>query len=615
MCSYVLSGNSWIFLFPERMLLCPGYPSRYAPKEDTPSNNDESDFLEEMLMRLLRVNLSRNSAAFQEMPESWQSYGGRALVARFLLDEVPPRCDPLGPRNKLIWAPGLIVGHMLSSCDRISVGGKSPLTGGVKEANAGGTTGLKMAWLRIGAIVVEGGPPDDGRWKLLFIDEQGAHLEDATDLVGLGLKATASKLIDRYGKRIGISAIGQGGERLYRTAGITHVDNDRNLTRISARGGLGAVMGSKHLKAIVFDFPRSNKPSLAQPELFKAASKRYLKDLQEHPQTSQIYTYYGTAAMVHMANTFGAMPTRNFSAGSFEEAEKISGETIHDLNILRGGDVAHACMPGCIIKCSNVYAGPEGETLVTPLEYETIGLMGSNLGIDDPDVIAQLNDIANDIGIDTIDTGAALGVVAESGLMAYGDKERALALMEEVKEGTPLGRIIGGGAALAGHVLGVRRVPVVKGQALSAYDPRAIKGTGVTYATSPQGGDHTSGLTIRAKVDHLDPNGQVELSRISQYNSAGYDSLGICVMGGSAFAMDETIIPDLVNGRYGWSVGTSYLRDLGRETILLEREFNRRAGFSKDDDRIPEWMTAEELPPTGARFDVPDYELDAIFDE
>jgi aldehyde:ferredoxin oxidoreductase len=272
-------------------------------------------------------------------------------------------------------------------------------------------------------------------------------------------------------------------------------------------------------------------------------------------------------------------------------------------------------MPGCIIKCSNVYAGPDGETLVTPLEYETIGLMGANLGINDPDVIAQLNDMANDIGLDSIDTGAALGVAAEAGLMEFGDGQRALELMEEVRQGTPLGHIIGNGASLAGQILGIRRVPVVKNQALSAYDPRAIKGTGVTYATSPQGADHTSGLTIRAKIDHLNPTGQVELSRGAQYNSAGYDSLGACVMGGFGFGMDATIIPDLVNARYGWDVGPNYLRELGRAAILMEREFNRAAGFTETDDRIPEWMTQEPLPPTGAVFDVPDQELDAIFDE
>jgi aldehyde:ferredoxin oxidoreductase len=252
--------------------------------------------------------------------------------------------------------------------------------------------------------------------------------------------------------------------------------------------------------------------------------------------------------------------------------------------------------------------------MISP-EYETIGLMGSNLGIDDPDVIAKLNDIANDLGIDTIDTGAALGVAAEAKLMAFGDAKRALELMHEVQLGTPLGRIIGSGAGLAGQVLGVRRVPVVKNQAMSAYDLRAIKGTGVTYATSPQGGDHTSGLTIRAQVDHLDPSGQVELSRNAQYNAAGYDTLGICVMGGFAFGMDKTIIPDLLNGRYGWDVGSDILQALGRETILLERAYNQRAGFRQEDDRIPEWMTVESLPPTDAVFDVPDHELDAIFDE
>jgi aldehyde:ferredoxin oxidoreductase len=565
-------------------------------------------------VKILRVNTETSEVSYHDVPESWQRLGGRGLVARFLLDEVPPRCDPLGDHNKLIWAPGLLVGHMLSSCDRISVGGKSPMTGSVKESNAGGTTGMRMIWLGLHALILEGGPPADGRWRLLYVNADGARLEPADDLAGLGLKDTAERLIERFDPKIGISAIGPAGERLYYSAGITHIDKDRNLTRISARGGLGAVMGSKRLKAIVFDHPTSNKPALADPDLFKAASRRYIKALREHPQTSQAYTYYGTAAMVKMADTYGGIPTRNFSAGNFEGAEQISGETIHDLNESRGGEVAHACMPGCTIRCSNVYAGPDGETLVTPLEYETIGLMGSNLGIDDPDMIARLNDIANDMGMDTIDTGAALGVAAEAGLMEFGDAERALAFMEEIKAGTPLGHILGGGAALAAKILGVRRVPVVKGQAMSAYDPRAIKGTGVTYATSPQGADHTCGLTIRAPVDHTDPTIQVELSRNSQYNMAGYDTLGVCAMGTFGFGTDPAMIPDLINGQYGWDVSADYLRKLGREVILLEKEFNARAGFTKEDDRIPEWMTREELPPTGCVFDVSEAELDTIYD-
>lgn len=564
-------------------------------------------------MKVLRANVGTGQITYEDVPESWSHLGGRALIARFLLDEVPAVCDPLGPLNKLIWAPGLLVGHMLSSVDRISIGGKSPLTGGVKEANAGGSTGMRMAWLRLFALIIEGEPAQDDGWKLLYIGEDGARFEDASDLAGLDLVETGERLCARYDNKIGVSAIGTAGERLYRSAGITHMDKDRNLTRISARGGLGAVMGAKRLKAVVFDRPRANQPEVVDPELFKDASRRYLKALQEHPQTSEVYTLYGTAAMVSLCNTLGAIPTRNFSSGSFEGAEKISGDTIKALNESRGGDISHACMAGCIIKCSNVYAGPDGDMLVTPLEYETIGLMGSNLGIDDPDVIARLNAIANDIGVDTIEVGAAMGVAAEAGYMTFGDGDSALALLEEAQKGTPLGHIIGNGAGLAGQVLGVRRVPVVKNQALSAYDPRSVKGTGVTYAMTPQGADHTCGLTIRAKVNHTDPAGQVDLSRSAQYRMAGYDTLGACIFGG--FGMGPDLVRDLVNGRYGWDVSDDYLVELGRETILLEREFNRQAGFTAKDDRLPEWMTQEPIPEHGTAFDVPEAEMDAIFDK
>ncbi len=187
-------------------------------------------------MQILRANPATGSVTYEDIPENWRRYGGRALVARFLLDETPPTCDPLGPYNKLIWAPGLLVGHMLSSVDRISVGGKSPLTGGVKEANGGGTTGMKMVWLGLHSLIIEGGPPADDSWKVLYISEDGARFDSADDLVGLGLKETATRLTERYDDKIGISAIGPAGERLYRTAGISHIDTDLNLTRLSARG-------------------------------------------------------------------------------------------------------------------------------------------------------------------------------------------------------------------------------------------------------------------------------------------------------------------------------------------------------------------------------------------
>ena len=198
--------------------------------------------------------------------------------------------------------------------------------------------------------------------------------------------------------------------------------------------------------------------------------------------------------------------------------------------------------------------------------------------------------------------------------MAWGDGERALDLVNEIRQGTPLGRLIGNGVRTTGKVLGVERIPAAKGQAMSAYDPRAIKGTGVTYATSPQGGDHTAGLTIRAKVDHLDPSIQVKLSRTAQINMAGYDTLGACIFAGYGFGTNLQVIPDLLNSRFGWQVEKDVLQVLGRETIKLEREFNTLAGFTKADDRLPEWMAHEPLPPHNAVFDVSEEELDKIFD-
>jgi aldehyde:ferredoxin oxidoreductase len=502
---------------------------------------------------------------------------------------------------------------MLSSCDRISVGAKSPLTGGVKESNAGGRTGLQLTYLGIKALIIEDQPENPG-WWLLHLSADGVRFEQAEDLAGKGVFESAPPLLDRFGQKVAISLIGPGGENLMASAGIQNLDKDRVPSRINARGGLGAVMGSKGLKAIVIDGETGRKPPIHHPDGFKLARKAYNKALMGHPQTT-IYKDYGTAAIGKMVNAFGALPTRNFSDGQFEGIEKISGEALRHtmLNRDNGCDPSHACMAGCTIQSSNVFVTLDGETTVSPLEYETIGLMGTNLGIDDFDHIARMNYMVNDLGLDTIEVGAALGVAAEAGLMAFGDGEQALALVEEIRDATPLGRILGNGAAITGKLFGVKRIPVVKGQAISAYDPRAIKGTGVTYATSPQGSDHTCGLTIRAKVDHLDPNGQVAISRSAQYNMAGYDSLGACIFAGFGFGADPEVIPALLNARYGWSVDKKILQEMGRECLLLEREFNRLAGFTPADDRLPEWMNEEPLPPHNAVFDVPPEEMDEIF--
>ena len=464
-------------------------------------------------MQVWRVDVRARTLVRQTPPPAYERLGGRALLARILLDEVPPTCDPLGPLNKLIFAPGLLVGHGLSSCDRISIGGKSPLTGGVKESNAGGRTGLDMTHLGIKALVIEGAPAAGG-WKVLHLSRAGARFDAADDLAGLGVYAAADHLKARYGDGCAIALIGPGGELGLSAAGIQNLDKDGVPSRIAARGGLGALMGSKRLKAIVIDKEGGTKPPIADAAAFKAARKAFNEALLAQPQTA-VYADYGTAAMTQLANSLGALTTRNFSSGQFEGAERISGEALRELLLQRGGASAttHACMAGCAIRCSNVFGSADGTAVVSPVEYETIGLMGANLGIDDLDTVARLNWQVNDLGLDSIEIGAALGVAAEAGLLAFGDGAGALALLDEIRAGTALGRVLGHGAAVTGRVFGVRRVPVVKGQAMSAYDPRAIKGTGVTYATSPQGADHTAGLTIRAQVDHRDPVGQAALSR------------------------------------------------------------------------------------------------------
>jgi len=566
--------------------------------------------------RVWRVNVRKQTLQIEEIPDTWKRLGGRGLLARILLDEVDATCDPLGPENKLIFSPGLLVGHMLSSTDRISVGGKSPLTGGIKEANAGGRTGLHMAMMGIHALVVEDVPQDGGFW-VLHLSLNGAKWEPADELTGLGVYETTPKLLEKYGDKVAIALIGPGGEMKLKSAGVQNIDKDRIPSRIAARGGLGAVMGSKGLKAIVFDSTGGQKPPIAHPEAFKAAQKDYTKVVMEHPQ-SVSYRDYGTAGMTQLTQRFAAIPVRNFSQGTFYDVDKVSGEALRDFSLERGkpSDPSHACMAGCTIKCSNVFGGEDGKIIVSPLEYETIGLMGTNLGFNSLDTIGRLNWEVNDLGLDSIEVGAALGVAAEAGLMEWGNEADALRLIDEIRNDTELGRVLGDGAVAVGKKYNVERVPAVKGQAMSAYEPRSIKGTGVTYATTPQGADHTCGLTIRAQVNHLDPTVQRDISLNAQLNMAGYDTLGACIFAGFGYASTpDGVVKRLLSARYGWDdLPDNILQEIGKQVTKMEREFNRRAGFTAKDDRLPEWMTKEAIPETGSVFDVSDEVLDHIFD-
>jgi aldehyde:ferredoxin oxidoreductase len=576
-------------------------------------------------MKIVRVNMSNLTVTAADPPPEYGLLGGRALSSRIVADEVPPTCDPLGPHNKLVFATGLLTGTNAPSSGRLSVGGKSPLTGTIKESNAGGVCGQKLASLGIGALVIEGRAGDKG-WHVLVIGEDGIELKPAGDLVGKGCYEVNERLRAEYGPQIGIIGIGPAGEMRMKAAGVSTSDREGGPGRYAGRGGLGAVMGSKGLKAIVVNTRKTFETPVADKEKFRKAVQVLTKALQAHAVTGQALPTYGTAVLVNIINEAGGLPTRNFSAGRFEEAAATGGEAMAELVKQRGGagKMGHPCHPGCVIRCSNVIPDEKGGLLCAPVEYETTWALGANCGIGNLDHIAILNRLCNDLGLDTIETGVTLAVLMEAGVLAFGDGERAIELLDrEVRHGTPLGRIIGAGAAVAGQVYGLTRVPTVKGQGMPAYDPRAIKGIGVTYATSTMGADHTAGyatatnvLKVGGFVDPLKAEGQVELSRNLQVATAFLDSTGLCLF--TAFAlldMPEALqaVADLVAARAGRDFTLDDAVRYGQEVLKVERAFNAAAGFTAAHDRLPEFMKEEALPPHNEVFDVRDEDLDAVY--
>ena len=564
---------------------------------------------------IIRINLETGSVSRREQEKDDLLLGGRRLTGSIIAAAVPPECEPLSGRNKLVLACGPLAGTLVSSANRLSIGAKSPLTGGIKESNAGGMTGYLMGRLGIRAVVLEG-RPGAPHWTLIRISADGVELLPGDPYVGLGLFEKARQLFERFGPKVGMTLIGRAGERLQFSAGITNTDPDGEPSRYNGRGGLGAVMGSKGVQGIVYDASAAPKETFVDRAAFMEANREVARRINANPQTSQVYRQYGTAAMMDATSAMGALPTRNFSTGFFEGYEKINAEAMHRTILERGGEGAtsHACMVGCLVKCSNIFPDRDGKKVCSPIEYENLGLLGSNLGIDDLDTIALLNRMCNDFGYDTIETGAAIGVAMNAGLAAFGDREAALRLMREVGEGTPLGRVLGSGAGITGKVFGCLRVPVAKNQAMPAYDPRAIKGVGVTYAVSPQGADHTSGNTVKSPVKQHLKDGQETVSRNAQVGFTVMDNLGLCILASGGIG-DLGVVADLLKARWGVETTPERLRREAWETVLLERGFNRRAGLTPAHDRLPEFFEEEINPANGQVFDVPEDTLRRVYDE
>lgn len=442
-------------------------------------------------------------------------------------------------------------------------------------------------------------------------------------LKGLGNYAAVERMRKEFGDHIVCISIGQAGEMRLTASSIACTDMEGRPARHAGRGGPGAVMGSKCVKMIVLDDTGMSTRQPRDPEKFRAANKIFIEGLRKHAVTGEALPAYGTNVLTNILNEAGGYPTYNFKEGRFAGASKISGETMASLEAARGGMATHGCHRGCVIRCSGIYNDKDGHFVSKQPEYETVWSHGGHCGIDDIDKIARMDFIEDDIGLDTIETGVALGLAMEAGLVKYGDADAAIDLLKEIEKGTPLGRIIGSGAAVTGRVFGLDRVPVVKGQAIPAYDPRAVKGLGVTYATSTMGADHTAGyatatniLKVGGFVDPLKPEGQVELSRNLQIATAAIDSTGMCVF--VAFALMDipetfTALIDMLNSLYGIDLTPDNVVELGQKILKIERDFNAKAGFTKEHDRLPAFFKAQAVPPHNVTFDVPDEELDKVF--
>jgi aldehyde:ferredoxin oxidoreductase len=544
--------------------------------------------------RLIRVDMSNQTVSIEPFPEEWKLLGGRALSARILVNECDPACDPLGPDNVLVMAPGALAGSAAPTSGRISFGGKSPLTGGIKETNSGGNPGQHLMKLGYRAVIVTGKPADSDRRFGLEVSKEGAAIVEGNDCKGLWNYELCEKLAGRYSKTASFISIGPAGEAQLTGSSIATTDQDNRFpNRHAGRGGMGAVMGSKGLKYVSIDPGKARARKAVDASGFTAFSKKTAQAYVDGPQMFK----GGTSAFVGLANSMHTFPHKNRTEGQSPDVENLDGARILESFEKRGGRM-HNCLTGCVVKCSNIVHDADGNYKTSGLEFETLTLFGSNCAIKSWEDVADLDRLCDEIGLDTIETGAAVAVLMDSGGLEWGDAEGAKRVVREIAEGTELGKALGNGAVAIGKLRGHERVPAVKGQAVPAWDPRPLKATGITYATSPMGADHTAGLIINPG---LQPEDFARASQESQLVNAACDSSGFC----SFLQPNLDVIREALGSFYGEEIGREQIADLGWHCLQDEWEFNRRAGFDAADDDLPACLREEGVGPDHVlKFDV-----------
>jgi aldehyde:ferredoxin oxidoreductase len=550
--------------------------------------------------KILRVNMTDLTVKTEPFPAEWTLVGGRGLSAKILLKEVNPKCDPLGPENKLVLAPGVLSGSVAPTSGRMSVGAKSPLTHGIKEANSGGQAGQKLMRLGYRVLIVEGKARDPEKRYLVVVNKDGAAVRECTELKMLRTYAASEKLGAQFSERAAFVLCGPAGELGFSGASVAFTDEGhRHPARHAARGGLGAVMGSKGLKAVVVD-DEGTKARLAEDTTgFKQFVARFSKDYKAGPQLFQ----FGTSTTVPLANMLSTFPTRNRREMQFEHANALDGARLVENFATRGGGMHH-CMTGCIVRCSNVVHAADGSYVTSALEFETIALCGSNCMIGDLDKVARMDRLCDELGLDTIETGGAIALAMDCGALAFGDADAAIALLDKVDKGDPLAETIGRGVVAVGKHFKAERVPAIRGQGVPAWEPRTLNAAGITYATSAMGADHTAGLVVMPVPD------PAKASQEAQLVNALCDSSGFCQFQQPTIADIQT----LYNFMYGTKISFEDAADLGWQCMQDEWAFNRGAGFGPEDNDLPGWMRTEAVPSNGAVFAIPKEEIMRVFE-
>ncbi|MBC8485490.1 MAG: aldehyde ferredoxin oxidoreductase family protein [Bacteroidetes bacterium] len=556
--------------------------------------------------RLLRVNLSKHSYITEEIPEKLlvDYIGGRGLGSKILFDETPANIDPLGPENKLLFVTGPLTGINAPTTSRFSVVTKSPLTGTVGGCSSGGHFGNDLKSTGYDVLLVEG---ISDKPCYLYITDNKVEIRDASELWGKNTHETTDILLSKTDTDAGVACIGTAGENKLRVAAIM---NEKN--HAAGRGGLGAVMGSKKLKAVVVR--GNNNTPVTNKAVVEDAIKKWRTFIGEAPLTKDTLKEYGTPALVKVINHYGAFPTKNFQEGFFVDAESISAETFKELYFVKRKPCA-----GCPIACARITQTPEREGKGP--EFETIWAFGALCGINDLEKIIHANYNCNEYGIDTISTGNTIACAMElSGKgyftneayqqirkdlgrdLRFGDAEAIVRFSELIGKAEGFGKEMGMGSAWLSEKYGHPEIAMhVKGMELPAYDPRGFHGMSISLVTNNRGGCHlrsylisTEALTTPFAVNRFESKGKPGLTKLYQDLTATIDSMVACLF--TSFALNPDLYANLVGSVTGIEMDGKALLKTGERIWTIEKLFNLREGKSRKDDTLPKRLLDEPLP-------------------